>query len=219
MLELTEVSKSYARGDDEVIALPPTSLAIEKGEFVGISGPSGSGKSTLLAIAGLLLPPDSGEVRISGLLIGSSSAERSTRRVETFGYVFQGFNLFDHLTAAENVLDGLRGTRTTSRAQAAEVHDALERVGMVARANHMPNELSGGEQQRVAIARALVKKPLILLADEPTGNLDTENSSLICDLLVEAARGSTVILVTHDPAVAERCERIVTLGDAEPAVR
>jgi len=219
MLELVQVAKSYSRAGDDIVALPPTSLEVEQGEFVGITGPSGSGKSTLLAIAGLLLPPDTGRVMVGGLLIGDSSAERSAGRVGTFGYVFQAFNLYDHLTARENVLDGLRGIGTATGARARQTQDALERVGMIARADHMPSELSGGEQQRVAIARALVKKPRILLADEPTGNLDTKNTSLICDLLVEAAEDSTVLLVTHDAAVAARCERIVMLGDGDVGIR
>lgn len=212
-IEVSEVSKSYwSDTHGEVRALSTTTLSADAGETVAITGPSGSGKSTVLAIAGLLLTPDTGEVLVQGRSVATDAHGRAQARSDLFGYVFQGFNLFEHLNAFDNVKSGLCRSGMSKDATRNAVLDSLARVGLETRVRHMPNEMSGGEQQRVAIARALVKAPPILLADEPTGNLDADNSRTICDLLVGMVDGPTVLLVTHDPAVASRCSRSVSPG-------
>jgi putative ABC transport system ATP-binding protein len=213
MFVLEGVSKVHGDGRRAVQALSDLSLAVSPGEFVAIAGPSGSGKSTLLQIVGCLDVPTSGRYLLEGTDV-STLDDRALSRLRNahVGFVFQSFNLVSRTTALENVelpmvYSPRRASRDRSRA-------ALERVGMSHRADHFPNELSGGEQQRVAIARALVLEPALLIADEPTGNLDAANGDQILDLFSELNReGLTVLLVTHDPRVAARAHRVVSLAD------
>jgi len=213
MLVLEGVSKVHGDGRRSVQALTDVSLTVSAGEFVAIAGPSGSGKSTLLQIVGCLDVPTSGRCLLDGTDVGTlDDAALSRLRNAHVGFVFQSFNLVSRTTALENVelpmvYSSGRGSRDRARA-------ALERVGMGHRADHFPNELSGGEQQRVAIARALVLEPALLIADEPTGNLDAANGDQILDLVTGLNRdGLTVLIVTHDPRVAARAHRVVSLAD------
>jgi putative ABC transport system ATP-binding protein len=216
MIELDSVRKVFTRGGREVAALDGISLRIDKGEFVSVVGKSGSGKSTFLHLVGLLDLPTSGSVRLDGVESSAmSDDERSRRRREQIGIVFQFFHLIPTLRVFENVglpllLGGARQADVARR-----VDGLLERVGVAERRAHYPEELSGGEMQRVAIARALVADPPLLLADEPTGNLDSATGCGILDCLREVGRspGRTVVLVTHDPAAAAVGTRILTLHD------
>ncbi|HTZ23532.1 MAG TPA: ABC transporter ATP-binding protein [Streptosporangiaceae bacterium] len=216
MLELRRVSRSYGRGTAEVQALREVSLSADEGAMVAVMGPSGSGKSTLLAIAGTLEEPTNGEVLIAGNPVaGMSDNARARLRRRTIGYVFQDFNLLPGLTAAENValpleLDGL----SARRARAAGLR-ALERLGLGDRAAHYPDQLSGGERQRVAIARAMVGERRLLLADEPSGALDSANSEAVMRLLRDACKDAqmTTVLVTHDAQLAAWADRTVFLRD------
>jgi len=216
MLELRRVSRSYGRGTAEVQALREVSLSADEGAMVAVMGPSGSGKSTLLAIAGTLEEPTNGEVLIAGNPVaGMSDNARARLRRRTIGYVFQDFNLLPGLTAAENValpleLDGL----SARRARAAGLR-ALERLGLGDRAAHYPDQLSGGERQRVAIARAMVGERRLLLADEPSGALDSANSEAVMRLLHDACKDAqmTTVLVTHDAQLAAWADRTVFLRD------
>jgi putative ABC transport system ATP-binding protein len=216
MLELRTVSKSYGLGSAEVHALREVSLTVGEGAMVAVMGPSGSGKSTLLTIAGTLEEPTSGEVLIAGQPASSLSRNAKARlRRRVIGYVFQDFNLLPGLTAAENVslpleLDGL----SARRARAAGVA-ALERFGLGERAGHYPDQLSGGERQRVAIARAMVGERRLLLADEPSGALDSVNAQAVMRLLHEACKdaGMTAVVVTHDAQLASWADRVVFLRD------
>jgi len=215
-LETRELAKVYGEGETAVRALDGVSLRVERGEMVAIMGPSGSGKSTLLHLLGALDTPTSGEILLAGHRYdGLGESELTRLRREGIGFVFQFFNLLPSLSAEENVLlPGLiagRGDPGT-RARAREL---LERVGLADRAHHLPPELSGGEQQRVSIARALLTEPEIVLADEPTGNLDTRSSAGVLELLRELNRteGQTLVLVTHDPAAAATAGRVVFLRD------
>jgi putative ABC transport system ATP-binding protein len=213
MIELEAVSKVHGDGRRTVNALTDVSLTVGAGEFVAVVGPSGSGKSTLLQIIGCLDVPTSGRCVIDGTDVRTlDDVALSRLRNAHVGFVFQSFNLVARTTALENVeLPMCYGPDRPDRKLA---RAALDRVGMSHRADHFPNELSGGEQQRVAIARALVRKPALLIADEPTGNLDAATGTQILDLFSELNReGLTIILVTHDPRVAERAERTVSLGD------
>ena len=216
MLELRRVSRSYGRGTAEVQALREVSLSADEGAMVAVMGPSGSGKSTLLAIAGTLEEPTNGEVLIAGNPVaGMSDNARARLRRRTIGYVFQDFNLLPGLTAAENValpleLDGL----SARRARAAGLR-VLERLGLDHRAAHYPDQLSGGERQRVAIARAMVGERRLLLADEPSGALDSANSEAVMRLLHDACKGAqmTTVVVTHDAQLASWADRTVFLRD------
>jgi putative ABC transport system ATP-binding protein len=213
MVALDGVSKVYGQGARTVTALHDVSLRIESGEFVAIVGPSGSGKSTLLQLIGCLDVPTSGQCTFDGTPVASLDDRGLSRlRNQRVGFVFQSFNLVPRTTAVENVeLPMCYGPDRPSRARALEL---LDRVGLAHRADHFPTELSGGEQQRVAIARALVLEPSLLIADEPTGNLDSVTGDQILDLLLELHGGGlTIALVTHDAAVAARAERTVTLAD------
>jgi putative ABC transport system ATP-binding protein len=216
MIALRSVRKVYGRGETEVCALSAVSLDISEGEFVSVVGPSGSGKSTLLHLLGGLDQPTSGEIVIGGTPIsGMTDDEITIFRRRKIGFVFQFFNLLPTLTAEENValpllLDG-RAWRTVRPS----VETVLEQVGLGRRRGHRPDELSGGEMQRVAIARALVIDPLLILADEPTGNLDSRTGEQILGLIHDAnrSRGATVLMVTHDARAASYGTRTVTMQD------
>ena len=217
MIELRDVSKFYQIGDERVKALDHAFLHISPEEFVSIIGPSGSGKSTLMNIIGCLDTADAGIYLLDGMPIDSYTENELARvRNEKIGFVFQNFNLIAKLTAAENVELPLiyRGVRGPERRR--RVNEALERVGLSKRANHLPTELSGGQQQRVAIARALVGKPSLILADEPTGNLDSATSREIMELFHELhSRGNTIVLITHDNDVAAQAPRSVHILDGK----
>ena len=216
VLELDKVSKVYTRRSVDVHALNAVDLTVAPGDMVAVTGPSGSGKSTLLHMLGALDRPSSGRVRILGEDITGFSDDRlAAFRRQTLGFVFQFFNLLATLSARENVmlpllLDGVARSEATERAEA-----LLSRVGLGERADHRPDELSGGQQQRVALARALVARPAVLLADEPTGNLDSKAGAEVLDLLDEARRDDklTIVLVTHDDRIAERADRVLHLVD------
>ena len=216
VLETRQLRKSFGEGDAQVEALRGVSLGIGKGEMLAIMGRSGSGKSTLLTLLGGVDVPTSGQVLLEGVdLAKHSDDERTLIRRRRIGFVFQSFNLLPILTAEENValpleLDGM--APATAREKAAKM---LELVGLAKRSGHLPGKLSGGEQQRVAIARALAIEPAIVLADEPTGNLDTANGQRIISVLRELVdqHGQTLVLVTHDPLVAAVADRVVYLAD------
>jgi len=215
VLELRRVSKVYGSGPSEVNALSDVELAVERGELVAVMGPSGSGKSTLLTIAGSLEQPSGGEVLVDGIDLASvSGSERARMRRRSIGYVFQDFNLLPGLTAIENVtlpleLDGIR-----ARDARAAGRQALEELAIADRADHYPDELSGGERQRVAIARAIVGERGLLLADEPTGALDSVNGEGVMRLLRAAThRGVAGVVVTHEAQLASWADRVVFLRD------
>ncbi|WP_323191366.1 ABC transporter ATP-binding protein [Halostella sp. PRR32] len=211
---LGDVRKTYRVGEP-VHALDGVDLTLDRGSYTAVMGPSGSGKSTLMNLVGCLDTPTEGTVTVDGTDVTElSDRDRTSLRGDEIGFVFQTFNLMPKLTARENValpliFQGVPGSRRTERAD-----EILERVGLGDRGDHRPNELSGGQRQRVAIARALVTDPTLVLADEPTGNLDTETGAIIMDLFDEArAAGNTVLVVTHERHIAERADRIVHLLD------
>ncbi len=214
MISLDDVHLAYSAGDTTIPVLKGASLDVEQGQSVAIIGPSGSGKSSLLLVLTGLETPDSGSVVFSGKSLHTLSSDaRADIRRDDIGIVFQSFHLIPSLTACENValpLD-IAGSES-ARTQAAEL---LERVGLGHRAHHYPNAMSGGERQRVAIARALIHKPSLIVADEPTGNLDNQTGDAVADLLFELNQenDATLLLVTHDPALAARCERQVRLHE------
>jgi putative ABC transport system ATP-binding protein len=218
MIDVNNVTKVYKLGEEEVHALDGVSLKIEKGELVAIMGPSGSGKSTLMAILGGLDVPTSGSYILDGKEVEKMNDNQlADIRSHQIGFVFQQFNLLPRTRAIENVMlplmyNGLRGRKRVERARS-----ALELVGLGDRMNHKPNQLSGGQQQRVAIARALVNEPAILLADEPTGNLDSKTGAEIIALFQRLHReqGQTVVFVTHDPFIARHTNRIIRLADGQ----
>ncbi len=216
MIRLEDVTKIYRMGEVEVGALQGVSLDIDEGEIVAIMGPSGSGKSTLMNVIGCLDVPTSGRYVLDGQDVAGVSDNRlSEIRGRQIGFVFQTYNLLPRLTARANVeLPLVYGHGSNRRRRALE---ALDRVGLGDRANHKPAELSGGQQQRVGIARALVKQPRILLADEPTGNLDSQSSEEIMEILKELNRneGLTLILVTHERDIASQAERVVSMLDGK----
>ncbi|MBN1858416.1 ABC transporter ATP-binding protein [Candidatus Bipolaricaulota bacterium] len=216
MLELRDVTKEYQLGKTTVRALRGLDLDIAQGEIVAIMGPSGSGKSTLMHILGALDVPTSGLAKLEGTDLASlSEPQLVTIRGQRIGFVFQTFNLIQTLSAQMNVELPMIFQRLPRKQRAQLACALLERVGLGDRAHHKPNELSGGERQRVAVARALANDPEIILADEPTGNLDSESGSSILNLLKTLSRddGKTIILVTHDPEAAEIADRIVRLKD------
>jgi putative ABC transport system ATP-binding protein len=211
-----DLVRRYAVGDATVEALRGATVAIERGEFVAITGPSGSGKSTMMNILGCLDRPTSGSYRLGGVEVAELDADgRAEIRNERIGFVFQNFNLLARTTAIENVELPLFYGPLALAEQRPRAEAALGRVGLAHRAHHVPSQLSGGEQQRVAIARALVNDPELLLADEPTGNLDSRTSAEIIAMLRALNRdgGLTIVIVTHDPEVAAAADRIVTFRD------
>jgi putative ABC transport system ATP-binding protein len=212
---LTAVGKAYARGEAQVHALSGVTLEIAPGELVAVMGASGSGKSTLLAILGCLDRPTSGEYRLGGELVTDLGDRALSRlRNRTIGFVFQSFHLIPELSVLENVETPLLYGEVPPSQWRARAARCLERVGLTHRADHRPSELSGGEAQRAAIARALVTEPRLLLADEPTGNLDSATGEEIADLITGLSeQGRTVVLVTHNEALASRARRLVRLKD------
>jgi putative ABC transport system ATP-binding protein len=215
LIRLEDVTKVFYTDEVETHALAGIHMEIQPGEYVAIAGPSGCGKSTLLSILGLLDTPTQGRYWLNGRPVESLTlSERARTRNREIGFIFQSFNLIGDLTVFENVELPLtyRGMKAAERKT--RVHEALERVGMAHRAKHLPSQLSGGQQQRVAVARAVVGQPLILLADEPTGNLDSKNGELVMDLLRELHRGgATICMVTHDPRYAAHADRSIHLFD------
>ena len=215
LITLDNLKKVFYTDEVETHALAGIHLEIKKGEYVAIAGPSGCGKSTLLSILGLLDTPSEGKYWLNGRPVEQLTlSERARTRNREIGFIFQSFNLIGDLTVFENVELPLtyRGMRSTERKQRVEA--ALERVQMAHRAKHLPSQLSGGQQQRVAVARAVVGDPLILLADEPTGNLDSKNGEMVMDLMRELHRGgATICMVTHDPRYAAHADRSIHLFD------
>lgn len=216
MIDLKNLKKTYHIGEDTVHALAGVSLQIEEGDFAAFVGPSGSGKSTLLHIIGGLDMASAGTTVVDGQdLSKATDTELSTYRNKNIGFVFQTFNLHPTYTALENVAIPLLFSGVGKKERLQRAKDALDSVGLSARANHHPNELSGGERQRVSIARALVVNPKVIIADEPTGNLDSKNGSIIMDLLqkLNGELGITLLIATHDSELAARAKRVVILKD------
>ena len=221
MYKLSGVTKRYQRGRETVEALRDVNLVIEDGDQLVVQGPTGGGKSTLLQMLGALDRPTEGSVELDGIDLALLSEARLTRvRSENIGFVFQSFNLIPTLTAQENVETALVPLGVKAAARRQQAVEALESVGLGERLGHLPGELSGGQQQRVAIARALVKKPKVLLADEPTGNLDEDTRDDIMQLLEGLWKeyGLTFIMVTHDSAIARRAPRVATIRKGEITV-
>ena len=215
MLQMTGISKVYRTDTVETHALREFSLAIGEGDFVSVTGPSGSGKTTFLNIAGLLEDFTSGSYRLDGRDVsGLGDRERSALRNEKIGFIFQSFNLIPDLNVLDNVDVPLRYRGFSSAERRRRIDGVLETVGLSSRKRHLPSQLSGGQQQRVAIARALAGEPRFLLADEPTGNLDSSMASSIMELLLDInAGGTTIVMVTHEPALAARAKRNIYVRD------
>jgi len=217
LIHMANIKKIFLTDEVETHALAGVHLDIRPGAFVTIAGPSGGGKSTLLSIMGLLDTPSEGEYELNGHPAENLTVrERAQMRNQAIGFIFQSFNLIGDLTVFENVELPLVYRSTPSSARRSMVREALEHVGMEHRLNHYPSQLSGGQQQRVAVARALVGKPLILLADEPTGNLDSRSGEQVMSLLNELhADGATICMVTHDPRYLKYAERTIHLFDGQ----
>lgn len=217
IIELKNVNKTFRMGDEVIKAIDNINFAVKKGEFVSIIGPSGSGKSTLMNILGLLDTPDSGEYNLDGMLIQQLSDNKLAElRNKKIGFIFQNFNLLQKMTALENVQLPLVYEGINHKDSIKMSYEYLDRVGLKGREKHLPNQLSGGQQQRVATARALVNNPEIILADEPTGALDSKTSLEIMDMLQELNEaGQTIILITHDLNVASKAKRIVRISDGK----
>jgi putative ABC transport system ATP-binding protein len=216
LYELCDVTKTYGQGTTQVDAIADVSLTIGSGEFVAVVGPSGSGKTTLLQLLGGLDRPTSGDVLFEGRDLASlGEAELTRLRLETIGFVFQQFNLIPTVTAADNVALALAPRGLPAAERRSRVEELLDVVGLAARGHHLPSELSGGEQQRVAIARALANEPRVLLADEPTGNLDSTTGEEIVGILhrLSQERGQTVALITHNDGVAASAGRKIRMQD------
>jgi putative ABC transport system ATP-binding protein len=215
LLRMDSVTKVFFTDEVETHALAGIHLEINQGDYISIAGPSGCGKSTLLSILGLLDSPTEGSYQLNGKPVqGLSLSERARIRNREIGFIFQSFNLIGDLTVYENVELPLTYRGMNSAERKKRVNAALEKVGMAHRAKHLPSQLSGGQQQRVAVARAVVGDPLILLADEPTGNLDSTNGEAVMDLLRELHRGgATICMVTHDPRFARHADRSIHLFD------
>lgn len=216
MIEIQGLTKVYHVGDVDVHALRGVDLSVAKGEFLAVVGPSGSGKSTLFHILGGLTPPTSGTIQIGGRdLLKMTDAERTELRKTTVGFVFQKYNLLPTLTAEENIDIARHIAGRAGQPRPPEFEKILNLLGITGRLHHKPRALSGGEQQRVAIARAIVNGPALLLADEPTGNLDTENSEAVLSLLrdLNAHSGQTILMITHNPEAAAYAHRTVRMRD------
>ncbi len=216
MIQLENVEKVYRTKSIETLALQNVSILVKKGEFVSVMGPSGSGKSTLLNIMGLLDEPNSGEVKLSGMPIKNyNDKELAKLRNSKIGFVFQSYHLIKDLSVVDNVEIPLLYRRLSSKARRELALEALGKVGLSTRTNHFPSQLSGGQAQRVAIARAIVGKPEIILADEPTGNLDSVMGNEIMDILIDlhTNENTTIVMVTHDERMADRSERIIRFFD------
>ena len=219
IIETIDLHKSYTMGTSIVHALAGADISVDEGELVAITGPSGSGKSTLMHILGCLDSPDEGIYRLDDQDVSSLSSDALAEvRNEKIGFVFQSFNLLPRLTALDNVALPLLYNRHRAYQDAIEpALVALERVGIRGRAHHLPNQLSGGQRQRVAVARALVTSPAIILADEPTGNLDSKTGKEILSLFIDLHReGRTIVIVTHDSSVAAMCQRQIFMCDGRP---
>jgi putative ABC transport system ATP-binding protein len=214
VIKMSSVAYTY-RGPPPVRALKPLDLVIQRGEHVAVTGPSGSGKSTLLNLVGLLDRPTEGTIEIDGMDVGAApERDRAAVRAHRIGFVFQSFHLLPHRTAVENVMLAQVYADLPRRGRLSAAMAALTQVGLAERADALPTTLSGGERQRVAIARALVNRPSLLLCDEPTGNLDTDTTSELSDLLDRLNRqGTTLLVITHNPAVAARARRQVAIRD------
>jgi len=215
MIEIHDLEKAYRTSDVETTALNQINLEIEAGEFIAIMGPSGCGKSTLLNVIGMLDSPDAGSYGFLGRdVAGKSEADLADIRKENIGFIFQSFNLVDELTVAENVALPLLYQNIPPAERQQRVREVLERVGIAHRGDHRPQQLSGGQQQRVAVARAVVTNPKLILADEPTGNLDTKNGEEVLELLNQLnSEGTTVVMVTHDQGHADHASRVVNMLD------
>ena len=218
MIEIRNLHKTYKQGEVEVHALRGLDLTVKPGEFVAIVGPSGCGKSTLFNVLGGLTPPTSGGITIQGQdLLGLTESERTNLRKHTVGFVFQKYNLLPTLSVADNIEIARHIAGDYGKPKDPSFEQAVDLLGLRKRMDHKPKQLSGGEQQRVAIARALVNKPAILLADEPTGNLDTENSEIVLGLLksLNETTGQTILMITHNPEAAAYAHRIVKMRDGK----
>lgn len=217
MIALHHIEKRYQMGEETIYALADVSMTIHDGEYVAVTGPSGSGKSTLMNLIGCLDIADAGQYLLDGLRIEEYSERKlAALRSQKIGFIFQGFHLLPKLSALENVELPLvyQSVKAAERRQRAT--EALEKVGLAHRLHHKPTELSGGQQQRAAIARALVTRPSLILADEPTGNLDRKTGFEILSLFDDIHRaGNTIVLITHDPAVAARAQRTITMEDGK----
>jgi putative ABC transport system ATP-binding protein len=215
MIEVSGVNKTFYLGDSAVHALDSVSLHIEQGDYLSVMGPSGSGKSTLLNMLGLLDRPDAGSYLLNGVdTMSLDENERARLRREQIGFVFQSYHLIPRLTARENIELPLMLAGVTAKQRQGEVGVILDQLGIAERGHHLPNQLSGGERQRVAIGRSIVMKPSILLADEPTGNLDTRAGREVTDILENLNRGGiTLLVVTHDNAMGDRAKRHIRMVD------
>lgn len=216
IIEVTNVIKTYQSGDEKFNALNDVSLTVYKGEFVAIMGASGSGKSTFMNMLGCLDKPNSGSYHLDGVdVLSKTQNELAKIRSQKMGFVFQGFNLISRTTALDNVCLPMIYLGIDEETRIKKAKEALRIVGLSGRENHLPNQISGGQQQRVAIARAIVNDPPLILADEPTGNLDTKTSIEVMEFFVSLNEkmGKTIVLVTHEPDIAEFCKRVVTFKD------
>ncbi len=215
MIQLNNIIKTYPMGKSELKVLQGVNLKVDKGEMVAIMGPSGSGKSTLLNLVGLLDRPTSGSYILDGKEVSRlSGGEQAKVRGQKIGFIFQSFNLLPYLSALDNVE---LGQKYAGKANEQVAKEALSKVGLADRIKHRPTEMSGGEQQRVAVARALAKNPPIILADEPTGNLDSHSSKEIMNMLtgLHQEQNITLVMITHDPNIARYCQRIVHIEDGQ----
>ncbi|HEX8993263.1 MAG TPA: ABC transporter ATP-binding protein [Anaerolineales bacterium] len=222
IIETQDLRKIYGSGDSEVVALDGVSLEINSGEFVAIMGPSGSGKSTLMHILGCLSRPTSGRYILDAQDVSDmDNRQLAAIRNQKIGFVFQAYNLLPRTTALRNVMLPLLYNRADHRVPGkdeAQAREMLEKVGLATRLDHQPQELSGGQQQRVAVARALVNRPVLIIADEPTGNLDSHSGADIMDLMRDIhQQGATIVIVTHDPKIAAYTQRVVELRDGQIA--